>query len=557
MISSLDVLKADILIADDQEANVILLEQMLRGAGYISISSTRNPHEVCELHRKHRYSLILLDLLMPGLDGFQVMEELKAIETNGYLPVLVQTAQPDHKLRALKAGAKDFVSKPFDLAEVLVRVHNLIEVRLLHLETKRLYDLQQKVSEQLLLVFRSGPLAVSINTVADGRIIDVNEEYCRFFGYSRNEIIGASITDASLWANPEARAPVMQRLLKVGSVRGFEARQRLRSGEVRDVLASFELIEMAAETEPVLISMLIDVTERKLAEQQLEETHKQLLVLSRRAGMGEMATNVLHNVGNVLNSVNVASACLADGLRNSKAANLSKVVTMLREHAEDLGGFLTNDPKGRHLPGYLGQLADQLVGEKAAALKELAHLQTNIEHIKHIVILQQSVGSVVAATEIVQLSDLTEDALRINAAAFARHHVEIVREYAVVPSVTVERHRVLQILVNLVRNAKQACNDSGRNDKQIIVRLRNAGGRIEIAITDNGIGIPPENLTRIFNHGFTTKKEGHGFGLHASVLAAGEIGGSLRVESGGKGQGATFILELPVDPESNALLNGA
>jgi signal transduction histidine kinase len=132
MISSSDILKASILIVDDQEANVSLLEEMLRGAGYISITSTMDPHEVCELHHKNRYSLILLDLQMPGLDGFQVMEGLKEIETGGYLPVLVQTSQPNHRLRALKAGAKDFVSKPFDLAEVLVRVHNMIEVRLLH-----------------------------------------------------------------------------------------------------------------------------------------------------------------------------------------------------------------------------------------------------------------------------------------------------------------------------------------------------------------------------------------------------------------------------------------
>jgi CheY-like chemotaxis protein len=149
MISSSDILKASILIVDDQEASVSLLEQMLRGAGYVSIASTRDPHEVCELHRKNRYDLILLDLQMPGLDGFQVMEGMKEIETGSYLPVLVITAQPDHKLRALKAGAKDFVSKPFDLAEVLIRVYNMLEVRLLHLETKKLYDRVEAANREL------------------------------------------------------------------------------------------------------------------------------------------------------------------------------------------------------------------------------------------------------------------------------------------------------------------------------------------------------------------------------------------------------------------------
>jgi len=154
MTSAIDVLGGKILVVDDQEANVLLLEQMLRGAGYRSVSSTMDPGQVCELHLVHRYDLILLDLLMPGMDGFQVMENLKQVETGGYLPVLVVTAQPDHKLRALKAGARDFVSKPFDLAEVLLRVHNLLEVRLLHLETRRLYDrvvAEQAVSARLLL----------------------------------------------------------------------------------------------------------------------------------------------------------------------------------------------------------------------------------------------------------------------------------------------------------------------------------------------------------------------------------------------------------------------
>src|ERR1700676_5394426 len=148
MVSSSDILNANILIVDDQSANVILLEQMLRGAGYARVTGTSDSHQVFELHKNNRYDLILVDLQMPDLDGFQVMEGLKTIETEGYLPVLVLTAQPAHKLRALQAGARDFVSKPFDLAEVLMRVHNMLEVRLLHLETKHYSQvLEQTVRE--------------------------------------------------------------------------------------------------------------------------------------------------------------------------------------------------------------------------------------------------------------------------------------------------------------------------------------------------------------------------------------------------------------------------
>ena len=170
MISSADVLHGKILIVDDQEANVLLLEQMLRGAGYDTISSTLDSTQVCELHLINGYDLILLDLQMPGMDGFQVMENLKEIETGGYLPVLVITAQPDHKLRALKAGARDFVSKPFDLSEVLIRVFNMLEVRLLHLETLKLYNrvvAEQKVSERLLLKTASPVFAAGHPGFAD------------------------------------------------------------------------------------------------------------------------------------------------------------------------------------------------------------------------------------------------------------------------------------------------------------------------------------------------------------------------------------------------------
>ena len=170
MITSSDILHGNILIVDDQATNVLLLERVLRGAGYDAIASTTDPGAVCPLHLENHYDLILLDLQMPGMDGFQVMEGLKEIEADGYLPVLVVTAQPDHKLRALNAGARDFVSKPFDLAEVLIRVHNMLEIRLLHGETKRLYErvaAEQKVSERLLLNVLPRPIAERLKKQSD------------------------------------------------------------------------------------------------------------------------------------------------------------------------------------------------------------------------------------------------------------------------------------------------------------------------------------------------------------------------------------------------------
>jgi adenylate cyclase len=146
MVRTCDILSAKVLIVDDQEAHVLLLERMLRGAGYTCVQSTTDPHEVCGLHRQNHFAAILLDLKMPGMDGFQVMDDLKEMETDDNLPVLVITAEPGEKLRALRAGARDFVSKPLDMAEVLMRLHNMIEVHLLRLEGKRFYS--HRVQEQ-------------------------------------------------------------------------------------------------------------------------------------------------------------------------------------------------------------------------------------------------------------------------------------------------------------------------------------------------------------------------------------------------------------------------
>ena len=204
------------------------------------------------------------------------------------------------------------------------------------------------------------------------------------------------------------------------------------------------------------------------------------------------------------------------------------------------------------MPGYLGQLAEHLVGEQNTALKELNLLHENIEHIKDIVVMQQSYAKISGMVETVKITDLVEDALRLNLGALQRHGVEVVREFEDVPSIDVEKHKILQILVNLVRNAKYACDESLRIDKQMTLRVTKSDGQVKIAIADNGIGIPAENLIRIFNHGFTTRKDGHGFGLHSAVLTAMELGGSLRVHSDGPGKGATFTLELPYKPHKDS-----
>lgn len=295
-----------------------------------------------------------------------------------------------------------------------------------------------------------------------------------------------------------------------------------------------------------------NITAIKEAEKKLNDVHRQLLETSRRAGMSEVATSVLHNVGNVLNSVNVSATLAVEIVRDSKISLVSKISGLLDQHRSDLTAYLTSDPKGQKIPGFLASLSQELQEEQGKVLQELNHLTANIEHIKEIVALQQSFAKVSGVAETALLADMVDDALRMQGDTLQRHGIELVREDALPLHITIERHKLIQILVNLFRNAEQACDESGRADKRIIVSSRKNGDGMRITVSDNGVGIAAENVTRIFSHGFTTRKNGHGFGLHSGALAATELGGTLSVESAGLGKGATFILDLPLTQPSRA-----
>jgi PAS domain S-box-containing protein len=294
-----------------------------------------------------------------------------------------------------------------------------------------------------------------------------------------------------------------------------------------------------------------DISELKFAERRFEEVHRQLLEASRLAGMAEIATNVLHNVGNVLNSINVSADLISTRLRSSKLPGLDRALRLMAEHADDLGGFITQDPKGKLLPGYLQQLAPVLQAEQAAIADELELLGKRVEHIKEVVAAQQSYAGAPRMVEAMQLAALVEDALRINAGALTRHQITVVKQLPELPDLPLDRHRLLQILVNLIGNAKQALD--GVTDREHQIKLgaslaETANGRVlRITVADNGEGIAPKNLSRLFAHGFTTRKGGHGFGLHSCVLAVQEMGGSLVAHSDGPNCGALFTIELPID----------
>jgi PAS domain S-box-containing protein len=376
----------------------------------------------------------------------------------------------------------------------------------------------------------------------------VSRQVERLLGYRPEEWLA----NPQFWQeklHPEDAAQVIQTCPdRVASRQPYNYDYRMIAADGRTVWIRESGVVLIENDQPAAVRGIFqDVTEQKLAAAELDKLNKQLVDASRQAGMAEVATGVLHNVGNVLNSVNVSTTLIREKLRGSEVASLVKLGALLRQHEADLSAFFTADPKGKLVPRFIIQLADELGAEHALLQKEQDQLTHNIEHIKEIVAMQQNYAGVCGILERVSIADLVNDALQINTTALSRHGVQIVRQYSDVPQATADKHKVIQILVNLVRNAKFALNESGRPDKRLTVGIgMNGGNCLKVTVSDNGIGIPPENLTRIFSHGFSTRKGGHGFGLHSGANAAKEMGGRLSVHSEGVGKGATFALELPL-----------
>jgi two-component system sensor histidine kinase ChiS len=404
-----------LLVVDDIEANRVLLSGRLEREGYV-IATAENGKQALELLRTRPIDLMLLDIMMPVMDGYEVLQRLKADVSLRQIPVIMISAlhELSSVVRCIEMGAEDYLSKPFNPTLLKARISASLE------------------------------------------------------------------------------------------------KKRFRQ------------------------------TERDL------EKARQLLETSRQAGMAEVATNILHNVGNVLNSVNVSGRLILDKVERSKVTGITKAVTLLESHKNDLPGFFEDQFTGKRLLEYLSKLDAYLTQEQAEIQKEVQTLLSNILHIKKIVAMQQSYARVSEALETLNIEDLVEDALQLNCGALETGRIKVVREYSECQPIPVEKHRVLQILVNLIRNAMQAFGDAARNDKQVTLRITKENDRMKIAIIDNGIGIAKENMDRIFGHGFTTRKEGHGFGLHSSAIAAKELGGALAVFSEGSGRGAKFTLELPI-----------
>ena len=427
-----------------------------------------------------------------------------------------------------------------------IAVANRVSLALEAAEHQRVADELRRALAQIEEMLNHNPGVIFRLKVEDDRLVPVA------LSDTIRTLLGYTIAEAAApgwWAehlHPEDRERAfagMGELFRQGTLRS-EYRFLHKDGGYRWIEDNQRLLRDSSGAPMESVGVWMDITERRETEARLEKVNKELLEVSRLAGMAEVATSVLHNVGNVLNSVNISCSVVAQKVAKSRISSVARTAALLHQHADDLPTFLTTDPAGRKLPQFLGKLSERLSEEQAEVIGELEALGRNIDHIKVIVGMQQNYARISGVTESVDVADLVESSLLLNEDSLERHGVKVVREYSEVPSTQVEKHKVLQILVNLIQNAKHACEDSGRADREVTVKVTPGNECVRISVIDNGVGIPPENLIQIFAHGFTTKPHGHGFGLHSCVNYMTEMGGKIWAGSEGPGKGATFVLEF-------------
>ncbi len=275
---------------------------------------------------------------------------------------------------------------------------------------------------------------------------------------------------------------------------------------------------------------------------ELHETQKMLTDTAHRAGMAEIATGILHNVGNVLNSVKVSSQLLKEKIKSSKVNNLQKVLSLMEEHTDNIGEFITVDEKGKMLPEYLIKVGATLKEEQDNSLKELSTLHDGINHIEEIIAVQQSYAGVSGLVEKVALSAMMDDVLKMHSEIFRKYKINIIKKYSKTNPILIEKGKLIQVFVNLLKNAKESLEMKDEKNRIITINILEDKQHQTVEITDNGTGIPKENLTKIFSYGFSTKKDGKGFGLHTSALDMVELKGKILADSEGEGMGAKFTV---------------
>lgn len=403
----------------------------------------------------------------------------------------------------------------------------------------------------------------------EGRVVRANPRACELLGRPDAALLGCPLADfveledgqsPSLAAGAGTDGVLLCReaALRPVRVRGYPV-------EGRGKVIVLEDLRVPTLPDDVIIARVLEASERADAEKRradelaragdglqaandkLRRMQAELVEASRRAGMAEVASGILHNVGNILNSVVVTTALLKERIEDSPVRSLARAVELLDEQGRDLG----DEQQREKLRNYLAELSRHLCREQRNYEKRVGALQRKLFHMRAVIRRQQTLARARPVRERASVNALIEEALAIHAPALRQHGVVVVRELGSIPEIEIDRHKLIQILVNLIANACDAMADNQGTRRVLSVRSREIEGGVQVDVQDRGKGIRRENLLSVFSYGFSTKRYGHGFGLHSSALLAREIGGTIRASSDGPGAGATFVLKISAREEAS------
>ncbi|MDP1880504.1 MAG: response regulator, partial [Parachlamydiaceae bacterium] len=446
-----------ILLADDnpdvRSYIVSLLQDMYE------IIEVQNGKLALEAIYKYNPQVILSDVMMPEINGFQLTTKIKTDPKVKNIPIILITAKAgkDAALDSFEVGADDYLSKPFSPEELKARISAALRNRQDYL-----------------------------------KINELNSELSKIV----NELSTSKLYLES--SNKELQEEI-------------ELRQKL--------------------------------------EEKNSKLNTELVIAARHAGMADIAASVLHNIGNALNSVSTSTTLVGQKVSSSKVSNLFEISRLLEERESDVNAFIANDPQGQRIPKYITKLSEMWKNDKEYLSGEINTVQKGITHIKEIINKQNSLSKALGATDSIIVSILIDDALILSKTIYSNINISIKRDFNPIKEVINDRVKLLQILVNLIKNGIESILEKNPEHKEITLSIREKdNAHFNIQLSDNGVGIEKENLEKIFSFGFTTKKDGHGFGLHSSAISIQDMGGNLSVTSNGLGKGATFTITLPYQP---------
>jgi len=379
----------------------------------------------------------------------------------------------------------------------------------------------------------------------------LSPRYISMLGYETHEL-NADFKSVHKLMHPDDKrkgTSAFKEHLRTGKAYDLELRFRHKDGHYIWIQTRAKIVEWDEEGKPMrFVGTNVDISARKEAEEKLRKAQQELLDTAHNAGMAEIATSVLHNVGNALNGALTSTTVMDKTLKSSRITHLKRLAELVKEHEKDFISFVSNTEQGRKLPQFFNQMNEVLAAEKEKLKEEVSNLTKSHEHIRQIIALQQQYAGMPGYRESVYAKELVQDAVQLFGTSFARHHIKFsIKQSRKLSRIKVEKHKVLQILINLLKNARDAVRDTDREQREITVFIdQNDKKDLIIKVTDNGMGIDEEHLKKVFVYGFTTKRDGHGYGLHGCANSAREMGGSLTASSKGVNQGATFTLNLPL-----------